>query len=284
MKKIFLFLTCVVMLSALCSCDHINTECELIDYAEKCEIERDKFIRVEKDSTDVTYIVPNTEDLADPTWMGQRRLVEDTTGVYIYRCDGNYAISKVNLEDARAIRKAIKNTEFSDENTAYRLANVLVAALFLALLFLWVSNTELKLIVAIAPVFIIAFVTSNIDEHSKYVGQGTISSVENNIVYYDNPHGFLHYSKDICTNETLQEGQNVHVYQFRDTFYASEKLIDEKTLRYSETVPSMWWIYSIAYILGFILFVYVMDKYCIDKDDNDGKRKPKKQTYVHADM
>ena len=284
MKKIFLFLTCVVMLSAFSSCNHIDTECKLIDYAEKCEIERDKYIRVEKDSTDVTYIVPNTEDLADPTWMGQRRLVEDTTGVYIYRCDGNYAISKVNLKDARAIRKAIKNTEFSDENIAYRLANVLVAALFLALLFLWVSNTELKLIVAIAPVFIIAFVTSNIDEHSKYVGQGTISSVENNIVYYDNPHGFLHYSKDICTNETLQEGQNVHVYQFRDTFYASEKLIDEKTLRYSETVPSMWWIYSIAYILGFILFVYVMDKYCIDKDDNDGKRKPKKQTYVHADM
>ena len=284
MKKIFLFLTCVVMLSALCSCDHINTECELIDYAEKCEIERDKFIRVEKDSTDVTYIVPNTEDLADPSWMGQRRLVQDTTGVYVYRCNDSYAISKINLEDAKAIQKALKNTEFSDENTAYRLANALVAALFLALLFLWVSNTELKLIVAIAPVFMIAFVTSNIDEHSKYVGQGTISSVENNIVYYDNPHGFLHYSKDICTNETLQEGQNVHVYQFRDTFYASEKLIDEKTLRYSETVPSMWWIYSIAYILGFILFVYVMDKYCIDKDDNDGKRKPKKQTYVHADM
>ena len=284
MKKIFLFLMSVLMLSAFTACNHIDTECELIDYAEKCEIERDKYIRVEKDSTDVTYIVPNTEDLANPTWALQRILVEDTTGVYIYRCDGNYAISKVNLKDARAIRKAIKNTEFSDENIAYRLANVLVAALFLALLFLWVSNTELKLIVAIAPVFIIAFVTSNIDEHSKYVGQGTISSVENNIVYYDNPHGFLHYSKDICTNETLQEGQNVHVYQFRDTFYASEKLIDEKTLRYSETVPSMWWIYSIAYILGFILFVYVMDKYCIDKDDNDGKRKPKKQTYVHADM
>ena len=135
MKKIFLFLTSIVLLSAFTACNHIDTECELIDYAEKCEIERDKYIRVKKDSTDVTYVVPNTEDLANPSWALQRILVEDTTGVYVYRCDDQYAISKVNLEDARAIRDMLKETEFSDTETATNCLIVGIIVLILVVVF-----------------------------------------------------------------------------------------------------------------------------------------------------
>lgn len=277
MKKIFLFLTCVVMLSAFSSCNHIDTECELIDYAEKCEIERDKYIRVEKDSTDVTYIVPNTEDLANPTWALQRILVEDTTGVYVYRCNDQYAISKVNLEDARAIRDMLKETEFSDTKTSINCLIVGIIVLILVVIFVNVSG-EGKVICFLIPLAATMIVASNY-ECSKYVGQGTISSVENNIVYYNNPHGILHYSKDICTKEPLREGQTVHIYQFRDTFFASEKLIDEETLKYGEIVPSTWWIYSFTYILCFIAFLFVISQYCTDKEP-----KKKKHTYVHADM
>lgn len=277
MKKIFLFLTSIVLLSAFTACNHIDTECELIDYAEKCEIERDKYIRVKKDSTDVTYVVPNTEDLANPSWALQRILVEDTTGVYVYRCDDQYAISKVNLEDARAIRDMLKETEFSDTETATNCLIVGIIVLILVVVFVNVS-TEGQIICFFIPLAIIVIVATGY-ESSKYVGQGTISSVENNIVYYNNPHGILHYSKDICTKEPLMEGQNVHVYQFRDTFFASEKFIDEKTLKYGEIVPSTWWIYSFTYILCFIAFLFVIDKYCTNK-----KPKRKKHTYVHADM
>lgn len=277
MKKIFLFLTSIVLLSAFTACNHIDTECELIDYAEKCEIERDKYIRVEKDSTDVTYVVPNTEDLANPSWALQRILVEDTTGVYVYRCDDQYAISKVNLEDARAIRDMLKETEFSDTETATNCLIVGIIVLILVVVFVNVS-TEGQIICFFIPLAIIIIVATGY-ESSKYVGQGTISSVENNIVYYNNPHGILHYSKDICTKEPLMKGQNVHVYQFRDTFFASEKFIDEKTLKYGEIVPSTWWIYSFTYILCFIAFLFVIDKYCTNK-----KPKRKKHTYVHADM
>lgn len=258
MKKVFLFLTGIVLLSAFTACNKINTECELVDYAENCMVVTDEYVCVEKDSADVFYMVPNTEDFLEPSASFLvRNLVNDGENVYIYKCDDKYAISKINVDDARAIRNVLKSEEFSNWKIAARCGIVFVIALIVFILFSMTSKDSIKFLLLFIPIGFIIIATAADVEAVKFVGKGTVTNIENNVVYVDNPHGILQHSNDICTSKPLYEGQEVNIYQFEDTFFASEKRIDDVTLQYSETVPSTWWIYTITFIASFIVFYLI---------------------------
>ncbi len=255
MKKVFLFLTGIVLLSAFTACNKINTECELVDYAENCTVVPDTYVCVEKDSADVFYMTPDTEDfLESSSSFLTRNMVNDGDNVYVYKCDDNYAVSKININDARAIRSVLKNDEYSNWKIAARCGIVLVIALIAFVLFSLTSRDSIKFLLLFIPIGFIIIATTADVETVKFVGTGAVSKVENDIVYVDNHHGILQHTNDICTNAPLYEGQEVNIYQFEDTFFASEKRIDDATLKYSEIVPKTWWIYTITFIVSFIVF------------------------------
>ena len=258
MKKVFLFLTGIILLSAFTACNKINTECELVDYAENCMVFPDEYVCVEKDSTDVFYVTPNTEDLLEPSASFLvRNMVNDGDNLYVYKCDDKYAVSRINIDDARAIRNVLKSEEFSNWKIVARCGIVLIIALIAFILFSLTSRDSIKFLLLFIPISFIIIATIADAETVKFVGKGTVTNIEDNVVYVDNPHSILQHSNDICTSTPLYEGQEVNIYQFEDTFFASEKRIDDATLQYSETVPSTWWIYTITFIVSFILFYFI---------------------------
>ncbi|MBP3546531.1 MAG: hypothetical protein J6K16_05305 [Alphaproteobacteria bacterium] len=258
MKKVFLFLTGIILLSAFTACNKINTECELVDYVENCMVIPDTYVCVEKDSTDVFYMTPDTEDFLEPSSSFlTRNMVNDGDNVYVYKCDDNYAVSRININDARAIRSVLKSDEYSNWKIAARCGIALIIALIVFILFSFTDRNSLKFILLAVPIgFIIVATTADVDT-VKFVGTGTVTQVENNTVYVDNPNGTLQHTNDICTNEALYEGQEVNIYQFEDTFFASEKRIDDATLKYSEIVPKTWWIYTLTFAISFIVFYVI---------------------------
>ena len=258
MKKVFLFLTGIILLSAFTACNKINTECELVDYAENCMVFPDKYVCVEKDSTDVFYVTPDTEDLLEPSASFLvRNMVNDGDNLYVYKCDDKYAVSRINIDDARAIRNVLKSEEFSNWKIAARCGIVLIIALIAFILFSLTSRESIKFLLLFIPISFIIIATTADVEAVKFVGKGTVTNIENNVVYVDNPHGILQHSNDICTSTPLYKGQEVNIYQFEDTFFASEKRIDDVTLQYSEIVPSTWWIYTLTFIASFIVFYLI---------------------------
>ena len=271
MKKFWLLLT--VLLITSCS-RIVSTDYELIDSGVIETVDYDAVsvsIVSDKDSVCRSWFPKKAFDGLSLLGLGYTDSLKVGDKCFVYDKGDEPLISKVSIQDAKAINEALCRHYWNELLSLQRLIILVVLAFVVMALVLFTPDNYGYTLIRVMLLFAAtAFAVLGMAPNRKLekVGDGVLTEISGKRFVIDNKTVYYSYPKDVFKKEALSVGEKVQIYRYgrsssgvRENIFISKCVFDDVTLAkdqiYPEVLVKTWGLYwAMLLVVGFLLALF----------------------------